>query len=38
MRFSLTELFSRMPILIAGFMVFFVVCTGVAKIIQLLTG
>jgi hypothetical protein len=27
-----------MPVLIAGFMVFFVVCAGVAKIIQLFTG
>jgi hypothetical protein len=38
MRFSLTELFSWMPVLIAGFLVFFVVCAGVAKIIQQFTG
>jgi hypothetical protein len=35
MRFSLTELFSWMPVLIAGFIVFFMMCVGVVKIIQL---
>jgi len=35
MRPGLTEFFSWMPVFIAGFMVFFLICAGVAKTIQL---